>query len=787
MTELSIVGKSVPRVDALVKVTGSAKFVSDMKVPGMLYAKVLRSPYPHAKILSIDTSKAEKLSGVVCIVTGKDAPEKRTGSATLDQPVLARDVVCAVGDPVAAVAATTLDIGEKAVELIDVKYQELPAVFDPEDAVSTHPSAVVHPDLFKYEKGPFGHRRFDLDRPNVMMHYSIRRGDVEKGFKEADLVMENKFTTAMVQHCPLEMANTIAVPENDGSLTIYASRQLLQPARAVIRMVFGMEPSKLKLAMNYTGGGFGRGAVFEEPIAALLALKARKPVKLAWTREEVFLRGGNRIPMTVYIKDGVKKDGTLVAREMTAILPSGPSEAFTGLVTRNCAFGAVGTYRVPNFKWDSYGVYINGPTTGGFRGLGSTQVEFAIEQHMDMLAEKLGIDPVEIRRKNLLKEGEPMVNGEITHSIGVEECLNRMAEFIKMEEEPKSEGVWRRGKGIAVANKYTLAPTAGGCRVKIMEDGSVALYHGAEEIGQGCDTVMAQIAAEELGVPVDRIKVQPKDTLNTPYSMGSCSSQSTFITGNGVRLASQDAKRRLFDRVAPRLGVSPDQLEIKDGVIQVKGMPDKKLSIPELFTGYAPGGYGSYIPGGEIIGNATYVQVNTPDNLETGQIDPEAAAKGLRLNTSYAYSAKAVEVAVNIETGQVKVERIGVANDMGQPINPKLCEQQAEGGIGMAIGASLTEEFMVQEGKPLNPNFHDYRMASVSEMPPLDKINLHIAPAPHKDGPYGAKGFSEGAMIGIDAAIANAVYRAIGIRIKDLPITPEKVLKALKEKGKKGE
>lgn len=783
MTELSVVGKSVPRVDALVKVTGSAKFVSDMKVPGMLYAKVLRSPYPHAKIISIDTSKAEQLAGVICVVTGKDAPERRSGSAILDQPVLARDVVCAVGDPVAAGAAKSLDIAEEALELIDVKYEELPGVFDPEDAVSDHPTAVVHPDLFNYEKGPFGHRRFDLSRPNVMMRYSIRRGDVDQGFEEADLVIENKFTTQLVNHCALELANVIAIPEDDGLVTVYASRQLLQPARAVIRNVFNLEPSKLKLAMNYTGGGFGRGAVFEEPIAILLAMKARKPVKLTWNREEQFLRGGNRIPMIIYIKDGVKKDGTLVARAMTAILPSGPSEAFTGLVTRNCAFGAVGTYRVPNFKWDSYGVYVNGPTTGGFRGLGSTQVEWAIEQHMDMLAGELGIDPVEIRRKNLLKEGEPMVNGEITHSIGVEECLNKMAEFLKPDEKPKKEGVWRRGKGIAVANKYTLAPTAGGARVKVMEDGNIALYHGAEEVGQGCDTVMAQIAAEEFAVSVDKIKIQPKDTLNTPYSMGSCSSQSTFITGNGVRLACQDVKRQLFERAAPRLGVSPDELETKDGEIYVKRMPDKRLGIPELFTGYKPGGYGTYIPGGEIIGNATYVQANTPDNLETGQIDPEAAARGLRLNTSYAHSAKAVEVAVNTETGQVKVLRIGVANDMGQPINPKMCEQQAEGGIGMALGATLTEELVVKEGIPLNPNFTDFRMASVNEMPTLDNIKLEIAPAPHKDGPYGAKGFSEGAMIGIDAAIASAVYNAVGVRIKDLPITAEKVLKALKEKG----
>ena len=782
MGKLSVVGKSVVRIDALEKATGAAQFTSDLKVPRMLHAKVLRSPHPRAKIIEIDKSKAEQLPGVKCVVTGEDAPDKRAGSAVLDQQVLAKDVVNAVGDPVAAVAADNIDIAEEALALINVKYEELPGVFDPEDAMSTSPSAVVHPDLFNYEKGPFGHRRFDFDRPNVMMHYSIRSGIIDEGFKDADLIMEDRFTTARVQHCTMEPNATIAIPEADGGMTVWVAKQLLHPTRTVIRNLFDLEPSKFRLKMKYLGGGFGRGAVFEEPIAILLAMKTGRPVKLLFTREEVFLRGGNRIPMIVDIKDGVKKDGSLVAREIRAILPSGPSEAFTGLVTRNCAFGAVGTYRIPNFKLDSYGVYVNEPTTGGFRGLGSTQVEWAIESHMDMLAEKLGISPIEIRRKNFLHEGEPNVNGELTHSIGVEECLNKMERFIKPDEKPKSKGVWRRGKGITVSNKYTLAPSASMARVKITEDGAIVVYHGGDEMGQGIDTVCAQIAAEVFNTSIDKVSVNSiKDTLHVPYDMGSCSSRGTYHTGNAVKLACEDAKNSLFKRVQEKLGVAPDNLEIKDSVIYEKNNPDNNIKIPELFVGYTLGGYGTYTLDGEIIGNATFLQTNNPDNPENGQIDPERAAKGERLNASYAHSAKAVEVAINIETGQVKVEKIGVANDMGQPINPKMCEQQAEGGIGMAIGAALTEDYRVENGIPLNSNFHDYRISSFGDMPYSENIKEEIVTALHKDGPFGAKGFSEGAMIGIDAAIANAVYNAVGVRIKDLPITPEKVLKALKE------
>jgi len=470
---------------------------------------------------------------------------------------------------------------------------------------------------------------------------------------------------------------------------------------------------------------------------------------------------------------------------MKVIVPIGGSgECIIALIIKSSSYGAVGTYRIPNFKWDSYGVYINEPPIIGFRGFGSALTSWAVESHMDMLAEKLGISPVEIREKNILHEGDASVVGEITHSIGVAQCLDKVVEFIKPYEKTEEKGVWKRGMGIGIGNKYTMAPSASGARVRVMEDGSIVVYHGAEEIGQGCDTVMAQIASEEFGISVDKVTIAYSDSLCMPFDSGTVSSRATYHTGNAVRLACQDAKRQLFERVGQMLGVPPGDFETRAGMVYARRMPDKKVGIAELFVGYKPGSYGHYTTSGEITGNATFTTtpIFAPEDRETGQIDPELAAAGKRATASFGHTAKAVEVAVNTETGEVKVLRCGAACDMGQPINPKMCEQQEEGGIGMGIGTAIYEEVVLEKGRVLNPSFTDYRMPSTNEMPTLDNIKTMIVPVPHKDGPYGAKGFSEGGLIGIDAAIANAVYNAVGVRIKDLPITAEKVLKALKEK-----
>lgn len=784
MSGLTTIGKSVVRVDALEKATGKAIYCADVVLPGMLYVKVLRCPHPHARIARIDAAMARNLPGVVFVATGEHAPAKKLGSIIYDEDVITKDIARAIGAPIAAVAAESLDIAEEAVALIDVEYEKLPALFDPEESVRANPPVVIHPDLAKYEVGVPHYYRLDPERPNVFMHYKVRHGDVDKAFKSADIVLENKFTTGRVQHCALERHVTVARPESDGGVTVWLSNQCAQARRADLCRLFDIKPSKVRVVQPYLGGGFGGKAIMrEEAIAVLLALRSGRPVKLELSREEVFFRGGTRPRLIITIKDGARKDGTLVAREMTVILAAGGSaESNIASVVRNCSFAAVGTYKVANFKWDSYGVYLNDPIANPFRGFGNTQVAFAIESQMNMLAEKLGLSPVEIREKNLLREGDINATGEITHSIGAAACLRRVLKEIDYGRPAQSSGKWVHGKGFGLANKYSLAPSASSATVKLTEDGDIILYHGSSELGQGCDTVMAQIAAEEFETSVDRVKIAYSDSLYMPYDFGTISSRVTYHMGNAVKLACEDAKRQICERGSAIMEVPAAELEVRRGRIYRKGGSKEGVPLSQLFAGYGPNRYGSYLAGGDIIGKATFIQDFTPEDVQTGQIDHKPAAGGLRLNAFYAHTARAVEVAVNVETGVIRVLKVAGADDMGQPINPKMVEQQQDGGIGTAIGLAIMEEVKLEQGNVLNPNWTDYRFPTAAEMPKVADFKTYIEAAPHKDGPYGAKGFSEGAMMGIDSAVANAVYEAIGVRLLDLPLNAERVLEAIKRK-----
>lgn len=774
MSELTVVGQSVKRLDSFEKVTGKAKYVMDMKLPAMLYGKILRSPYPHAKITSIDSAQAARLGGVKAVITGRDVPDRRFGIGVYDQHVLARERVLFAGDAVAAVAASTDEIAEVALGLIEVEYEELPAVFDAEEAASATPPVVLHPDLYSYQTSVVVRPRFDRERPNVHNHFKIRSGDIAKGFQGADLVVENRFTTAMIQHCQFEPHVSIAQVEGDGTITVWSSVQGLYMIKSALCDALGLPSSRVRIIAPYVGGGFGgKISIRTEPVSVLLARKTGRPVKVAFSREEVFTSANTRSPFTIYIKDGVKRDGTLVAREIRQYLNGGGYADYVYLVTRNSAFGAVGSYRVPNFKLDSYGVYTNLPMGGPFRGFGSSEILWAIESQMDLIAEKLGLDPLEIRLKNVLREGDVNVTGEKMHSVGAQECLRKAAEAIEWGKKPAAgQGPWRRGKGIAHGNKYSIAPTASCAYLKVHDDETIEVRMSADEMGQGVKTVMAQIAAEEFGLSVDRVRVIHGDTAFTPYDMGSVSSRSTYNTGNAVRLACQDAKHQLFAKAAVILEASPDDLETSKGQVYVRGAPERAVQIRDLFspTMFASGKF--LEEGGEIIGKATWYQPATPEDPETGQ--------GERLCAFYIYGAQGAEVEVNTETGEVRVVRISGAFDVGRPINPKMCEAQIEGGVGMGIGSALYEEMVFDNGRLLNPTFMDYKIPTVMEIPTAQNVRPLIVEAPHREGPFGAKGVGEAVMTPSAPAIANAVYNAVGVRIKDLPITREKVLRALR-------
>jgi CO/xanthine dehydrogenase Mo-binding subunit len=776
MTELSVVGKVIPRVDALEKVTGKAKFTSDFKMPGMLYGKIVKSRYPHAKILRIETTKAERVSGVKTIVLPEDAPNVRFGYGLCDGFILPRDnIVRCIGQPVAVVVADTLESAEEAVDLVEVDYEELPAVFDAEEALSADPPALVHPEMsegFFSRMFPFS---FDPSMPNCCQHFKVRQGDVNRGFDQSDYVVENRFSTARVSHCSLEPRVVDAWVEGDDTLTMRTTAQTPNGIQTNFAMLYGVSPTKVRVVVPYVGGGFGGkigNDTMLEPLAMLAAIKSGKPVRLMHTREEEFVGGRHRGDTITYIKDGVKRDGTLVAREMRVILNVGLKADVAHIVARNMAFGTVGTYRIPNFKLDTYGVYTNNPPTGAFRGFGSPEVIWSIEQQMDILAERLGIDSVEIRKRNILREGDKDVCGQTTVAIGVGNCLDRVAEWIGWDAKPVEEqGPWKKGKGIAIGNKYTVSIPAS-ATVKVHSDGTVEVRHGSVEMGTGLNTVLAQIAAEEFGIPVHRIKVVHGDTAICPSDHGPVSSRSTFFTGNAVRLACQDAKMRILEMASMKLGTQAENLTTKEGKAFVTKEPDKFVSISDLFA------FGMPLKGSEVIGTASFSVPTVPEDPKTGQSE--------RIVAYFSHFAHAVECAVNIETGEVRVLKIVGAADMGTPINPKMAEGQIEGGFLQGIGTSIFEQIVLEKGMVANPSFADYRIPTAAEMPPNDKTKAIIEFVPHPEGPSGAKGLGEGVIVAIAPAIANAVYNAVGLRVRDLPISAEKVLKQLKESGYKG-
>ena len=791
MAKYQVLGKSVPRLDALEKVTGRAKFCGDMSLPGMLYAKVLRSPHAHARIVSVDTSRAEKLPGVRVVITGQDVPDKRYGLFIFDQYILAKDVVRYVGEAVAAVAADTLDVAEKAIELIEVRYEELPAIFDVDEAWEEKPPVVLHPELAGYQRGLFLTPHLVLERPNVNNYFKVRRGDVEQGFREADLVMENRFSLARIHHVEAEPHVWIAQCDPDGGLTMWLGQQGIHLQKQYYTGVFGIPPSKIRVVNAYhVGGSFGgKIGLIADPIVISLAMKTARPVKYTFTREEMFICGGSRVPTVIYIKDGVKRDGTLVAREMRILFNIGAYANMGPLGVRNETFVVAGSYRIPNCRIDSYGVYTNLPLIAPFRGFGSAELSWAIESHMDILARKLGLDPAEFRERNFLKEGEPNVHGELVHSFGAGECQQAVMKAIDWDKKPPEASYpWKKGRGLAVTNKYSMAPTAAVALVKILEDGGVEVRTSLDEVGQGAMTVIAQVAAEEFGLPLEKVKMVWGDTNITPYFPSSSSSRTTFQLGKAVWLACQDAKRQLFELVAPRLRVPPQDLETRDSRVYVKSIPSNSIEIRSLFIVERPmsaQAFGAFSEeAGEIVGKGVWNQPFVYENYETGRMKPEDAQKGLRMASFYSYAAQVTELVVNVETGEVMIERVATAGDMGFPVNPKMCQQQMEGALAMGIGITLWEEMLFDKGRALNPNLRDYMITTSQDMPNNNDVKILMAPVPHKDNPYGAKGIAEVLTCPIPASIANAVYDAVGVRITDLPITREKILKALKEKNK---
>ena len=778
MKELSIVGKSIPRIDSKEKATGKAMFTEDFTMPRMLHGRILGSPYPYARITRIDTSEAKKVPGVRAVITAEDVPPIRYSTSIEDQYVLPCDnIVRKVDDPVAAVAAETLEAADEAISLIEVDYDELAPVLTMDDAHSQNPPGVVHPELrsysiyppmavsFKWEPEKF------KDRPNVVQTHKIRTGDIEAGFKEADVIIENTFETVRGQHAMLENIGCICWVDASGLINVITTSQVPFLDRTNLSRIFSMPEESFRMIAPWAGGGFGcKYSVKDEPICIVLARKTERPVRIIKTRRETFTTTECRYKIRAHIKDGFKKDGTLVARYINAQEDMGAYSAVGGLLVKSLCTGAVGTYRIPNFWMDSAGAYTNLPRSSLLRGVGTPEIQWGIEQQMDMAARELGIDPVTIRKKNMLKKGDEDVCGQVMMSTGALGCLEKAAEVIGIDQKVVQEpGPWKKGKGIAHGCKYSLPGQGAAVILKVFAEGMVEVRHNAHAMGQGTHHCLAQMTAEEFGLPIEKIRMVRGDSANTPYDAGSWSSRSIYHTGTALLKACADAKRQMFSIAAPLLGVPADELETKDGMIYRQRLPSVSLPISDLFTKVKS----IALEGTEIIGKGSFI---SPVVLA----DDDGHSP--RLANYYSHIAYGVEVAVNEETGEVKVLRgVGVC-DNGMPINPKLCEGQIEGGMAMGIGLAIYEEMKFDNGIPVNPSFMDYKLPTVQEIPDGDDMLTGLNPDPLEEGPYGAKGMGEVVLSAIEPAIANAVYDAVGVRLSSQPLSRERIWQALREK-----
>ena len=780
--EYQYIGKSEYNVNATAKATGRAKYCSDMQLPGMLYAKVKRSPYPHARIVSIDTSKAKQLPGVKVVIVGdeKTCPS-RFGAGVADEYVLARNKARYVGDAVAAVAAESEQIAEQAVNLIEVEYEELPAVFDGEEAFKRNPPAILHEDLKSYQTLRSVPPKFDENRPNVFNYFRIRRNNAEDGFKAADFVFENRFETAMIHHVQMESHCGVAMVDDSGRLTVWGTSSKPYGMHRDISESRGLPSSAVRIIIPaHVGGGFGGREPKAEQIAASLALAQKgypkRPVKMKFTREEHLSTTTTRAHYIVDIKTGVNKDGTIVANKMRLMLVGGAYAGTGYLTARNAAFGPAANYRIENFSLDAYGVYTNQRMAGAYRGFGNAESLWGMESQMDIIAEALNMDPLEFRLKNCIDEDDLNAFQEVMHSVGGKACLRAAAEAIEWGKKTTAAGPnLKRGKGIALGNKYSIAPTASAAIVKVHPDGLVELRTSTVDLGQGSSTIFCQMIAEEFKIPVSKVRVLNPDTDITPFDLGTASSRSTFNMGNAIRKACLDAKHQLFELAAKELEANKDDLETADSKVFVKGSPERGLEIKDLFIPMVIGGY-TLKEGAEIIGKATYYLPGVIPDPETGASEKPASF--------YMFVAQAAEVEVDTQTGKIRIVKIATANDCGKAINPMQVEGQQEGGVlSMGIGSTLMEEVITDNGVMLNPQLADYKIPTTLDCPDLANYKSAIIETAHRDGPWGAKGIGEGTMVCSAPAIANAIYDAIGIRFHDIPITPEKVLKALKEKN----
>ena len=731
---MKIIGTAAARVDGVAKVTGQAEYVSDMTVPGMLCGKILRSPHAHARIVSIDTSAAERIPGVRAVLTREDYRHRNPyfSGKIQDHPIVALDRALFAGQPVAAVAADTEDAAEDALRAVAVEYEPLPAVVTIEEATADG-APLLH------ESAP----------GNVCFSDKLEKGDVAAGFAEADTVVEDTFTFPMVYHYAMEPHVAIAKVDADG-LTVWSSTAHPFGVQLELAHIFSLPLSSVRVIIPYVGGAYGsKSGAKIEPLAVALAEKSGRPVRVAQNVSEAMMTV-RRHSAVCRVRTGAKRDGTLVAKQAEVFLNTGAFAELGPVVTSRTLTRILGPYRLPHIRVESHCVYTNTVSAASFRSIGGPQTAWANESQMDILADELGLDPLAFRLKNLLHRGEELKPGGKPLDADLREGLRRVTDRMGWQGLAAPTGA---GRGLAFGVTDPGAPLASTSTVHALSDGSVVVLIGTSEIGQGSRTVMSQIVAEELCVPLERVRVRPPDTAYTPYDRSTGSSRSTTVMGKATQLAAADAREQILELAMEHFEAPREAIELADGEARAGG---QSVSYGELIRMHFA------MQGGEIVGRgyAHSGMATTPSNPLFWEI-----------------GIGAVELDVDRDTGEVKLERYVMAADVGKALNPLQCEGQDEGAAMMGIGHTLMESIVYGDGQILNPNLVDYRVPGFENLPAtFESILVENGDGP---GPYGAKGMGEGGIIPVAPAVANAVFRRTGARVKDLPLTPEKVWRAI--------
>jgi CO/xanthine dehydrogenase Mo-binding subunit len=758
------VGENLERVDGYGKVTGKAAYTGDLNIPGMIHGKVLRSPHAHARLIKIDGRKAEQIPGVIAVLTRENCQVATPyiGAMIKDQCLVAFDKVRYSGDIVAAVAATDENIAEKALDAIEVEYEELSAVTTVEEALADD-APLIHETVRRARPPQYGRGASYIlhEKSNICHHFRYERGDVEAAFRSADFVFEDTFYFPSAHHYPME-SNVSVVDFNKDGVTIWASTQGPFGLRQEVARVFGLPLSDIRVIVPYVGGGYG-GAKGLVPsiIGVALSRLARRPVRVNFSAEENF-KTICQPRAKIIMKSGVKKDGTFIARRCQLFLNAGAYVNSTPSVAEKAGYRGHGPYRLPHVLTDAYAIYTNTVPTGSFRGFGGPQVAFAYESHVDTIARRMELDPLDLRKKNLLTKGEDFAAGDTPTDCDLKGALAKVAEAIGwgLEDTPAKPGV-KRGKGLACALKDGgVTKKAAHANVKILNDGSFVVFSGSVEIGQGVQTVLRQIVAQEFAVPADQVRIDEIDTRYTPFDTATNASSATVLMGSAVFSAAVDAREQLLQSAASRLGAPRAEVKFENGSVLCREQRLGLADVMRLCFGES---------GGEIVGRG-FFQLPTDLNVPLGSPTP-----------FWEIGFGAAEVEVDESTGAVKVIKYVSLTDAGKVINPIQCRGQDEGAAIFGLGQALFEDMVYENGRLMNPNLVDYRLPRFRDLP--REFKTIILEEGGGRGPYGAKGMGEGGILAVAPAICNAVYNATGVRITEVPIKTEKLLQALQERS----